>query len=71
MAENNETIDLEQIAKGLASGGVASQSTSVDGVSMTKTMMDALKPLDVADRLDARRAGKNPKSQIRFLKLKD
>lgn len=70
---NDQTNEqtLTSAAASLAAAGVQAQSASVDGMSVSKTMMDPMKLVDTANALDARRASKNPVSQIRFLKIGD
>lgn len=63
---------LERKAAEIAIGGAASKSTSVDGVSISTTMQDPGKVIDVANAIAKRKAAKRGiLSQIRFLKIKD
>lgn len=63
---------IEQKAVEIALGGMASKSTSVDGVSISETRQDPEKLIAVSQEIAKRRAAKRGiLSQIRFLKIKD
>ncbi len=63
---------VEQTALEIASGGIASKSASVDGVSTSQTLQDPEKLVKTADALDKRRAAHSgPLSQLKLVKIRD